>query len=71
MITDAVDVKTHSNQNSRLELTRFCGDVFGNSLKSGGGVLLIVRLLESTANDITDHRQRQRDEKQHQRNSID
>ena len=56
MMTDAVDVKTHSNQNTRLEFARFCGDVFGNSLKLGGGVLLIVRLLESTADDITDHR---------------
>ena len=52
MITDDVDVRTHNNQNSRLVLARLVGEVVGNSLKSGGVVLLIVSLPESAANDI-------------------
>ena len=71
MMTDEVDVKTHSSQNALLELARLLGDVFGNSLKFGGGVLLIVRLLESTANDVADHGKRQRDKEKHQRHGVD
>ena len=70
MMTDEVDVRTQSSQNSRLEFVRFWGEVFGNSLKLGGGVLLIVRLLESTANDVADHGECERDEEKHQRNSV-
>jgi hypothetical protein len=55
MMTDEVEVRTQSSQNSRLELARFVGEVVGNSLKFGGGVSLIVRLLESSANDVTNH----------------
>ena len=71
MMTDEVDVRTHSSQNSRLEFARFCGEAVGNSLKLGGGVLLIVRLLESTANDVADHSKGQRDEEKYQRDSVD
>ena len=71
MITEDVDVSTQSNQNSRFEFARLLGDVVGNSLKFGGGVLLIVRLLKSTANNVADHGKGQRDEKKHQRNSVD
>ena len=71
MITDAVDVKTQSSQNRRLEVARFWGDALGNSLKFGGGVLLIVRLLESTADDVADHGKGQRDKEKHQRHSVD
>ena len=70
MTTDEVDVRTHSSQNSRLELARFLGDVLGNSLKFGVGVSLIVRLLESTANNVADHGQGQRDEEKHQSYSV-
>ena len=55
MITDDVDVSTHSNQNQRLALARLLGEVVGNSLKLGGGVLLIVRLLEPAANNVAEH----------------
>ena len=71
MTTDEVDVKTQSSQNSRLELARLLGEVVGNSLKFGGGVLLIVRLLESAANNVADHGKGQRDEEKHQCNSVD
>ena len=71
MMTDEVDVMTQSSQNNPLEFARFWGEVFGNSLKLGGGVLLIVRLLESAANDVADYGQGQRDEEKHQRNSVD
>lgn len=70
MITDEVDVRTQSSQNSLFEFARLSGDVFGNSLKFGG-VLLIVRLLEPAAYDVADHSQGQRDEEQHQRNGVD
>ena len=70
MTTDEVDVKTQSSQNSRLELARLLGEVVGNSLKFGGGVLLIVRLLESAANNVADHGKGQRDEEKHQSYSV-
>ena len=70
MITDDVDVRTHNNQNNRLVLARFPGEVVGNSLKSGGVVLLIVCLLESAANDIANQGQCQRNEEQHQRDGV-
>lgn len=62
MITDEVDVRTQTSQNSRLEFARFCGDVVGKLAKSGGGVVLIVRLLKSTANDVADYGKGERDE---------
>ncbi len=55
MTTDDVDVSTQSNQNQRLALARLLGEVVGNSLKLGGGVLLIVRLLEPAANNVAEH----------------
>lgn len=64
MMTDEVDVKTQSNQKARLELARLLGDVFGNSLKFGD-VLLIVRLLESTADDVAEHGEGQRNKEKH------
>ena len=71
MTTDEVDVSTQSSQNARLEFARLSGEVLGNSLKFGGGVLLIVRLLESAANNVADYGQGQCDEEKHQRNCVD
>ena len=65
MTTDDVDVSTQSNQNQRLALARLLGEVVGNSLKLGGGVLLIVLLLEPPAYDVANHDYRQRDKEQH------
>ena len=71
MITDEVEVKTQSNQKSRLELARLLGAVVGNSLKFGGGVLLIVSLLESATNDVADYGQGERYEKKYQGHGVD
>ena len=66
MMTDEVDVRTQSSQNSRLEFLRLLGEVVGKSSNFGDdGVSLIVRLLESTANDVADHGKGQRDEEKH------
>jgi len=65
MMTDEVDVRTQSSQNSRLEFLRLLGEDVGKLSKFGGGVSLIVRLLESTANDVADHGKGQRDEEKH------
>ena len=70
MTTDEADVRTHSNQNNRLVLARLPGEVVGKSLKSGGRVSLIVCLLESSANDIANQSECQRNKEQHQSDGV-
>lgn len=69
-MTDEVDVSTHNNQNNRLEFARLLGEVVGNSLKFGRVVWLIVRLLESFANDIAYQSQCQSNKEQYQRHGV-